>query len=332
MLRLVARQAAGTAGASPADADGATAVGYSDAGLDAAAPDAGAPAAAPDAGAPATVPDAGAPAAPPVPAPAPAPSAPGPAPALSWTQVKTHKNDALWWFNGEHPSGFSTTTHLQAAGFANPALLTWAIAAGADKVAFAGAATGDDVRLASRRGSTAKDDVTIRVQEGAGPAAPSFTGHVTVFAPSRLIHRADTDHAACPAWGGCGAGCPAYWTEIGYRIVDNMGGTIVGATVNENFPGVPVADQANDWVNPGAFATVPFWRNTNGTFVDNWFVACGNPPPAPGTPGAGTGVDRMPHEFYVGSDVPAHGVRVQAHTAHRYIGFARHEAIRTPAP
>jgi hypothetical protein len=40
----------------------------------------------------------------------------------------------------------------------------------------------------------------------------------------------------------------------------------------------------------------------------------------------------MPHEFYVGSDVPTHGVRVQTHTAHRYLGFARHEAITTPAP
>jgi hypothetical protein len=123
-----------------------------------------------------------------------------------------------------------------------------------------------------------------------------------------------------------------YWTEIRYRILDNMSGTIVGATVNENFPGAPTADQPNNWPNPAVFTTVPFWRNTNGKFVDNWFTSCGTPAPAPGGPTAGTGVDRMPHEFYVGSDTPGRGVRVQRHTAHRYLGFARHEGITTPAP
>ncbi|HEY3861583.1 MAG TPA: hypothetical protein VGO59_06805 [Verrucomicrobiae bacterium] len=86
-------------------------------------------------------------------------------------------------------------------------------------------------------------------------------------------------------------------------------------------------------VASACITTVPFWQNTNGTFVDNWFKYCGTPSPvAPATPTAGTGVDRIPHEFYAGSVTPAHGCRVQTHTAHRYLGFARHEGITSPAP
>jgi hypothetical protein len=148
-----------------------------------------------------------------------------------------------------------------------------------------------------------------------------------------LILRSTNDNDACPAWAGCSAACTAYWTTIDYRIVDNVSGTIVGATVNENFPGAKVNDQANNWGNPAAFITTPFWENTNGTFIDNWFISCGNPAPvAHAAANANTGVDRIPHEFYVGSKTPGRGVRVQTHTAHRYLGFARHENITTPAP
>ena len=117
-----------------------------------------------------------------------------------------------------------------------------------------------------------------------------------------------------------------------YRVVDNVGGTIAGATVNEHFPGGKTNDQPNDWPPSTAFGGQPFWPETNGVFVDSWFVSCGNPDPAPGTPLAGQSVDHMPHEFFVGSRTPARGVRVQTHTAHRYRGYARHEGITTPAP
>jgi len=252
---------------------------------------------------------------------------------ITWTHVLGFPHDALWWFGGEHPSGFSTTALLRAAGYSDPSVVSWRITQGADKVAFQGPPTGAEVHVRSTAGSAGTDDVTIEAKEGAAAGAPNFAGHLTVRKPHHLVHRSDSDRAACPVWAGCTAGCPAYWTEIGYRIVDNVGGTIVGATVNENFPGAPTGDQPNDWPNPAVFTTVPFWRNTNGTFVDNWYISCGTPSPvAPGAVGAASGVDRMPHEFYVGSDVPARGCRVQTHIAHRYLGFTRHESITTPAP
>jgi len=255
-----------------------------------------------------------------------------PAAPLSWTYVMKHKNDALWFFCGEHPSGFSTSGTLRAAGAGDPTKLNWRIVEGADKVEFAGAPAGPEASIKSKAGSTKENDVAIEVAEGAGAAAPSFVGKLTVRKPHRLAASAATDHAACPGWSPC-PGCPAYWTELPYRIFDNVSGLIVGGTVNENFPGAKANDQANNWVNPAAFATVPFWANTNGTFVDNWFVFCGTPSPvAPGTPTTGQKVDHMAHEFFVGSNTPAKGCRVQTHIVQRFLGMARHTNIISPAP
>jgi hypothetical protein len=304
-----------------------------DAGI-ATAPDAGI-ATAPDAGI-ATAPDAGTLPAPPSPDAGTPPGAPPAAPAvpaLSWTHVLAHRYDALWWFCGEKPSGFSVVANLHASGFTNAAALTWKVTRGADKVAFQGAAAGADATVASKAGSVKADDVSIEVQEGTGPGAPTYTGTLTVRKPHRLVMGVIVDHPNCPVWGGCPLACTAFWTEIPYRVLDNVGGTIVGATVNENFPGGIVADQPNNWPTPAAFATVPFWSQTRGTFVDNWFVSCRNPSPvAPGNPAAGQGVDRIPHEFFVGSTTPGKGCRVQTHTAHRYRGRTRHEGVVSPAP
>jgi hypothetical protein len=265
---------------------------------------------------------------------------PGPVPAapagLTWSHVTT-AHGALWFFCGARPSGFPTTARLRAAGFANPALLAWRITQGADKVAFETPLTGAEVRVRSLRGSAQARDIAIELREGGGPNPPTFVGHLTVRRPHRLIPVSVVDQASGPAWAGCVATCPGYWTRISYRVMDNVSGTIVGATINEVFPGAKTNDQPNDWTLPNA--TTPFWSNTSGVFVDNWFVCCSagppcclNPAPAPSTPQAGQGVDRIPHEFFVGSSTVGQGCRVQTHVAHRFRGNARHEGIVTPAP
>lgn len=254
------------------------------------------------------------------------------APALSWSPVLRHRWDALWFFCGEQPAGFSTRMTLRAAGAANPDRLEWFCREGADKIYAPGGWRGPEIELHSSAGSRRRDDVAIEVRDGAEDTAPSYTGRLTVRNPHRLVQRYTSDHANCPGWGGCPAGVSAYWTEIGYRVVDNVGGTIVGATVNEHFPGAKTNDQPNNWPNPAAFVTTPFWANTNGTFVDNWFISGGNPSPDPGGPNHAQAVDHMAHEFYVGSQTPGRGCRVQRHTAQRYRGYADHESIVTPAP
>jgi hypothetical protein len=254
-------------------------------------------------------------------------------PQLTWRFMERFKNDALWWFDGEQPVGFSTTARLHAFGYRNPANLNWQITEGGDKVAFQQNPNGSEVVLESINGSIAKDDVAIEVREGAAAGDPNYIGRLSVRKPHRLIRLAPIDTPGCPSWGGCSNKCTSYWSQLPYRIVDNLDGTIVGATVNELFPSAKIDDDPNSWRDPFAQAnTVPFWQNTNGTFVDHWFMSCDKPYPVP--PTAGTAyiqIDHMAHEFFVGSKIPGVGVRVQKHTAVRYLGFARHENITTPA-
>ncbi|HST57094.1 MAG TPA: hypothetical protein VLK84_00310 [Longimicrobium sp.] len=292
-----------------------------------AAPAAEAPVAAP-------APDAAAPADPAQAGPLPPAPAPARAPTLMWTHVLRSAHDALWFFCGAKPSGFSTTARLRARGFGDPAQLSWQITRGSSRVAFDGAAAGEEVRLRSTAGSNVANDVTIQLREGTGAAAATYVNTLTVRRPHRLVQRFTTDAAGCAAgFAACPATCASWHTDIGYRVEDNVGGTIVGATVNENFPGTRTSDQANNWVTPASFSTVPVWPQTNGTFEDHWMVWCGTPSPvAPTAANANTSVDHMPHEFYVGNTVPGSGCRVQTHTTHRYLGYARHEGIVTPAP
>jgi hypothetical protein len=296
-----------------------------------------APAPAPAPAVPDTAP---APAIPAVPAEAVAPEGEAAAPAapavLSWTFVKTHTWDALWFFCGQRPSGFSTTVLLRADGYADPTALTWSIQSGADKIAFTGAPTGAEVHVTSKAGSVRLDDITVRVTEGAGATAgaPSYDAALTVRKPNRLIQRFTRNHANPPSFdSSCSPTGAGHWTEIGYRIVDNVGGTIVGATVNERFPAAKVNERTNNWADPTGFSSVPVWPNTDGTFIDYWWVCGGSPAPVnPGDAHDNDGVDRMTHEFWVGGSTAGTGCRVQTHTAHRFLGHTVHENIVTPAP
>jgi hypothetical protein len=266
-------------------------------------------------------------------------AAPSAAPALSWTFVKTHTWDALWFFCGEHPAGFSTRVLLRAEAYGDPTALRWSIVRGADKIDFSGAPTGPEVHVTSKAGSSRLDDITVRVTEGRTAGAPSHDGTLTVRKPHRLIHRFTRHHANSPAFdSSCSAGGSGHWTEVGYRVVDNVGGTIVGATVNEDFPSAPVTDQPNNWWVPNATPATSVWHNTDGTFIDYWWVCDTATTPLnptalnPGDPHDGDSVDRTAHEFYVGRNVPGRGCRVQRHTAHRYLGHTEHENVVTPAP
>jgi hypothetical protein len=261
-------------------------------------------------------------------------AAPTAAAALSWTFVKTHTWDALWFFCGQHPAGFSTTILLRADGYGDPTALTWSITRGSDKIAFDGAPTGAEVHVRSKAGSARLDDIAVRVTEGTGAASPSSDGALTVRKPHRLLPRFVRHHANCPAFDAtCPVGAAAHWTEFGYRVVDNVGGTIVGATVNENFPSAKADDQPNTWTSPAAFSSTSVWKNTDGTFVDFWWVWGNAPLPVnPGDPHDSDSVDQLEHEFYVGGTTPGTGCRVQTHIAHRYLGHTQHENTRSPAP
>lgn len=248
---------------------------------------------------------------------------------LRWQHVKRHRWDALWFFCGEHPSGFSTTATLRAEGYTEPANVEWFVRSGSDKVYAPGGFNGAEITLHSSAGSQRPDDVQIEVQERRlGGAIASYLGRLTVRKPHRLRMEGTSDNPSCPP----GNPNPGFWSQITYRILDNVSGTIIGATVNERFPGPAVNDQPNNW-SGAAVVTASSWPGTNGTFTDNLFKCGGNPVPV--LPGSRQWSDRVfhePHEFYVGSTISGRGCRVQVHTLQFYRGFADHESIRSPAP
>jgi len=275
--------------------------------------------------APAGPPDAVAETTPPAATPSPA------AGSLRWQFIPQHRWDALWYFCGEHPSGFSITATLRAEGFTNPNNVEWFVRQGADKVYAPGGFNGPEIVLHSSAGSLRSDDVQIEVQERqAGGGGSSYQGGLTVRKPSRLRQEWSSDSTTCPDLSLIPH--PAIWSEIHYRVIDNVGGTIVGATVNERFPSPPVNDQPNNWGSAPTTSTQN-WPNTNGTFTDNLYMCGGTPAPVTtSSSNWGDKVYHMPQEFYVGSTTPGRGCRVQAHTLQFYRGYADHEDIHSPAP
>lgn len=242
-------------------------------------------------------------------------------------------DNSLWYFGGETQAGFTTTARVRVQGYTNAADVRWQISRGADKVEFDGASTGAEVLVRGKAGSATAHDVQLDAAEG---GTNLLHLPVTVRKPHKLeTVGTPNDQGSCPAWvSGCHP--PVWYTRMTYRIKDNLNDTLSNVDVNEHFPGTKTDDVPNNWTSPAGFSTTPHWSpssTSGGTFVDNWFVSGGNPSPvAPTAPNAGSSVDRLPHEFYVGSATPANGCRVQSHTAHRYLGYARHEGITTPAP
>lgn len=250
-------------------------------------------------------------------------------PSLRWQHVKRHRWDALWFFCGEHPSGFSTTATLRAEGYTTPNNVEWFIREGADKVYAPGGFNGPEITLHSSAGSRRANDVQVEVQErSAGSTPTSYLGQLTVRKPHRLRRESTSDHPACPP----GNPSPGFVSEITYRIFDNVSGTIIGATVNERFPGPVSNDQPNNW-RGATVVTGSSWSNTDGTFTDNLLKCGGTPSPvAPASSQWSDKVFNEPHEFYVGSTISGRGCRVQRHTLQFYRGFADHENVRSPAP
>ena len=103
--------------------------------------------------------------------------------------------------------------------------------------------------------------------------------------------------------------------------------------MNENFPSARWPTEPNNWWPPVAHPATSVWQNTDGTFIDYWWVY-GDPalPLNPGDAHDDDSIDRTAHEFYVGCNDPVRGCRVQTHTAHRYLGHTEHENVVTPAP
>jgi hypothetical protein len=262
------------------------------------------------------------------------PGSVSPAAGLSWLHVKRHTHDALWYFCGEEPRYFSTTATLRASGYSDPDRLEWFITRGADKVYSLTGYTGPEITLKSTAGSMRPNDVAIRVSEGLDPAAPSYTGHLTVRKPHRLIPSSrGVIGARDRDWDG------GFLSFVSYRMVDNVGGTIIGGTMNERF-GTATDHIPNNWPVPSHRAGYDV--DLDGIVTDVIGMrGLARFHPAPQTPGpaqtppvalSGDHVDTIEQTFSIGSLTPGRGCRVQTNDFVRYRDHGRHENIVSPAP
>lgn len=257
-----------------------------------------------------------------------------PAAGLSWVHVKRSPYDALWYFCGEDPRYFSTTAVLRASGYSDPDRLEWFITQGADKVYSLTGYSGPEITLKSTAGSVRPDDVAIRVSEGLDPAAPSYTGHLTVRKPHRLL---PTNRGVIGArnrdWDG------GFLSFVSYRMVDNVGGTIIGGTMNERF-GTQTDHITNNWPVPSHRAGRDV--DLDGIVTDVIGMrGLARFNPAPQTPGSAQTppvalssdrVDSIEQTFSIGSLTPGRGCRVQTNDFVRYRDHGSHENIVSPVP
>ncbi|MFN7947558.1 MAG: hypothetical protein U0Z53_19570 [Blastocatellia bacterium] len=235
--------------------------------------------------------------------------------------------NALWWFSGENPQNYATSTTLTASS-SNSTLYSWEIIGGTDQLRFDDNSTlkvtsSNEVTVKTINFSTSPNQIRVKVTiNGLSSAALQMT----VRTPYQLepfgepMHLADSQQI--------------FKSIYKYRILDQFGNLLpFDVPFNEKFvfpitvdyPGMnweqSVAngltlppDDVADLMTPGRFAgQVPV-------------------PTFPGLPLSNVRVFHRLQEFYVGSELVGIGRRVQGNTQQYYIDHGAHENVVTPYP
>lgn len=182
----------------------------------------------------------------------------------------------VWWFNGQNPSGYTTSIQLTA----NPAgqsQYTWAFSAGSDKATFSGQ-SGNTINLSGQKLSTSTGDVKVKVTVN---GVTSWDYAITVGGPYRLV-------PATPPFLDTQDNDHGFLTYVSYTIQDNLSTALPSVVpLNENWTtGVtwnpPYSPQTSNWSrgNPGGFTTE---TATPSGFADHIYgpLLGTNPPPNP---------------------------------------------------
>ena len=147
-------------------------------------------------------------------------------------------------------------------------------------------------------------------QAGPAPAAPHH------------LYAKGSSHAADATW--------VYASHINYEVIDDKGAAIKGFDVNEQWDtGVVKDDPTSDWRRgpPGAFPS------TTTMFAD---LIGGETPthtPAPTAPGSPLGTTKVQHwgqSWYIGSQTPGKGTKVQTDTLQKYLDHGEHLSVKSP--
>ncbi len=225
--------------------------------------------------------------------------------------------NTVWWFDGYAPSGYAATIQLTAQPTSSS--YQWNIVSGSSIIHIANntaqVATIQGTGLSQTPGD-AKVTVTIN-----GVTSNQFA--ITVRGPKLLAPNGMTDVSD---------GTYAYHSTLFYIIKDNF---------SQSMPSnVPLNES---WTTPASYDyTGANWRQPapNGTtsqgagFVDNIYgeVSTMTPPPHSPPPLISTRVQHWGQDWRVGTTGIGAGARVQKDVLQKYISYARHNSIVTPAP
>ncbi len=246
-------------------------------------------------------------------------------PVLKVTPKIVATATTVWYFGGENPAGWVTSTTLtSSAGGATD----WSLAAGTNKVnlsTFAGATT--VVTSSGLLFSEGLGDIKIKASVAGTDSKPisltTRTPHsLRIF---RVENRCDFVDSQNRSW--------KYASYVDYEVLDNLNTRIPSVAIGaneqflgrENDPAFPM----NNWPSPAAtHASID-----TGALGDTLAISPvgGNPTPSCGT-GAGARVFRIGQVWRIGSEVIGNGRAVQSAFLTYYTDFGDVTDIQSPVP
>lgn len=236
------------------------------------------------------------------------------------------ESKSIWWFEGEQPPNYPTSTALTASG-SGPSLFK--IVSGSESAEFenhsnAITSSGNSASIFSKATGRGPGDLKVTVTQNGVESTPYL---MTVRSPKRLI-KLPSLHEAHSMYG--------YRTQVRYKVQDSTYSDMPADPLpcNEKFTG-PVA---NDY--PGAnWARGPhqgFEACSMSNFTDYIYGQVASKkavprPSAPLNPLGATAVHHFPGEWRVGGATVGSGTLVQTNTWQRHQDHAEHTNISAPS-
>lgn len=228
---------------------------------------------------------------------------------------------ALWYFNGQNPSGFATSITLTASADG-----TWEVTSGSDRINLsASSGTSITVTPTGSHFSGAKLDTCVVVTVSSFSSAPFC---LTVRTPWELVADPDDTYTTKSDTNG-------YSTSLGYNVYDNLYVVLSASTFWNEVVGTSTSQNGSNWGMYGTVSspgdTQPLQDFLSGPGLKN------SPPPLPtptyNNPPSGQTVFCLARQsIYVGSNAEPGGVGtlVQSDNLTYWIDHGTHSSIVEP--
>jgi hypothetical protein len=232
----------------------------------------------------------------------------------------------VWWFDGQTPGGYDTTVTLTALP-SGASSYSWSLLAGTDKAVLSGQ-SGNTIHLTGNDLSTSLNDVTVQVTVTTTGGTKLATRTATVRGPYRLVPGVPVPPQPDANYG--------YVSYIPYTIQDNLGQELPNVGVNESLGTVINDFPGSTWIRGPATGYLPpgatFSDIIQGQAVSPPPYPYPEQPPEPPAPLGTTAVHHFAQSWFIGSETPGSGARVQTDTLQRYLDHAAHLNVVSPAP